>query len=71
MLKILGQSTSINVRKVLWPCAEMELPYQQGQWESGFRSTEAPEFLALNPNSLVPVTQDGAFTLWESNAICR
>lgn len=31
--------------------------------------TRAPEFEALNPNSLVPVLVDGDFVLWESNAI--
>ncbi|MFT4506016.1 glutathione S-transferase family protein [Caballeronia sp. 15711] len=71
MLKIFGKSLSINVRKVLWLCAEMELPYEQEQWGSGFRSTEAPEFVALNPNAVVPVIKDGSFVLWESNSICR
>ncbi|MDP9043340.1 MAG: glutathione S-transferase [Pseudomonadota bacterium] len=71
MLKILGKSSSINVRKVLWTCAEMDLAYEHEQWGSGFRSTQAPEFLALNPNALVPVLQDGAVVLWESNTICR
>ena len=37
----------------------------------GHRSTEAPEFRALNPNAMVPVIRDGSFVLWESNAICR
>ena len=41
MLKILGKSTSINVRKVLWLCAEMELAYEHEQWGSGFRPTDA------------------------------
>ena len=71
MLKILGKSSSINVRKVLWLCAEMELSYEHEQWGSGYRSTESPEFLALNPNAMVPVIQDGLFVLWESNTICR
>jgi glutathione S-transferase len=71
MLQILGKSTSINVRKVLWLCQELELPYQLHQWGTGHRSTEVPEFLALNPNALVPVIRDGSFVLWESNAICR
>lgn len=71
MLEILGRSSSINVRKVLWLCAELELPYSQEQWGTGFRSTKAPEFLALNPNGLVPVIRDGTFVLWESNTICR
>jgi glutathione S-transferase len=71
MLQILGKSTSINVRKVLWLCQELELPYELQQWGSGHRSTDTPEFRALNPNAMVPVINDGGFVLWESNAICR
>jgi glutathione S-transferase len=71
MLRILGRSSSINVRKVLWLCAELDLSYEQEAWGTGFRSTKEPEFLALNPNALVPVIRDGDFVLWESNTICR
>ena len=71
MLKILGKPSSINVRKVLWLCAEIDLPYVQEEWGAGFRSTRAPEFIALNPNATVPVIVDDGFVLWESNAICR
>jgi glutathione S-transferase len=71
MLQILGKSTSINVRKVLWLCQELELPYELQQWGAGHRSAGVPEFRALNPNALVPVIKDGSFVLWESNAICR
>lgn len=71
MLEILGRSSSINVRKVLFLCAEIEQPYRHEQWGTGFRSTNTPEFLALNPNGLVPVIRDGPFVLWESNTICR
>ncbi|MBL8702997.1 MAG: glutathione S-transferase [Alphaproteobacteria bacterium] len=71
MLRILGKSSSINVRKVLWLCAELDLPYEQEQWGAGFQSTDAAEFRALNPNALVPVIRDGPLVLWESNTICR
>jgi len=71
MLQILGRSSSINVRKVLWLCTEIGVPYQQELWGTGFQSTQSPEFLALNPNALVPVIRDGDFVLWESNTICR
>jgi glutathione S-transferase len=71
MLQIFGKSTSINVRKVLWLCQELDLPYELQQWGSGHRSTDTPEFRHLNPNGLVPVIREGSFVLWESNAICR
>jgi len=71
MLQILGKSTSLNVRKVLWLCQELELPYELEQWGAGHQATDSPQFRALNPNALVPVIRDGSFVLWESNAICR
>ena len=71
MLRILGKPASINVRKVLWLCEELALPFQNEPWGSGHRSTHTPEFLALNPNALVPVLVDGDAVLWESNTICR
>jgi len=71
MLKILGRASSINVRKVLWVCAELQIPFDREDWGTGFRETDTPEFLSLNPNGLVPVIRDGDFVLWESNSIIR
>lgn len=71
MLKILGKSSSINVRKVLWTCAEIGVPYEQEQWGSGAQDVNTPTFLALNPNGMVPVIIDEGVSLWESNTICR
>lgn len=71
MLKILGKAASINVRKVLWTCAELGLPFEREDWGAGFRATNEPAFVRLNPNAMVPVLIDGDFVLWESNAICR
>ena len=65
-MKILGKAASINVRKVLWTCAELGLDFDREE-----RDLQAPEFLALNPNGMVPVLIDGDFVLWESNSICR
>lgn len=62
-LRILGNASSINVRKVLWTCAELDLPFE--------RVDEDPALRARNPNAMVPIIQDGDFVLWESNAICR
>jgi glutathione S-transferase len=71
MLKILGKPVSINVRKVLWTCDELDLPYELEPYGDGYRTTDTPEFRALNPNALVPVLLDGEVVLWESNTICR
>ena len=71
MLRILGKPASINVRKVLWLCEELALPYELEPWGAGHRDPHAPEFVALNPNALVPVIVDGDAVLWESNTICR
>lgn len=71
MLQILGKASSINVRKVLWACAEMGVPYSREDWGAGFKSTDDPAFAALNPNRLVPVVIDDDFVLWESNTILR
>lgn len=62
MLTIYGKSTSINVRKVLWTCAEIGLLYAHDE--------AAPRF-AANPNGLVPAIDDDGAVLWESNTICR
>ncbi|MBY0573743.1 MAG: glutathione S-transferase [Undibacterium sp.] len=72
MLKILGKASSINVRKVLWTCEEIGLPYQQLEYGSGTsNSLHTEDFLRLNPNAMVPVIEDDGQTLWESNSICR
>ena len=71
MLKILGKAASINVRKVLWTCAELGVPFAREDWGAGFQATSQPSFLALNPNAMVPVLVDDDFVLWESNTICR
>jgi glutathione S-transferase len=71
MLQILGKSESINVRKVLWLCEEMGVPYEHEQWGGNHRTTRTADFMALNPNGLVPVIRDGDLVLWESNTICR
>lgn len=71
MLRVLGRASSINVRKVLWTCAEIGRPFVREDWGIGFRPTSDPAFMALNPNAQVPVVVDADFVLWESNAICR
>jgi glutathione S-transferase len=69
--RVLGRLTSINVRKVMWTAAQLGLAVEREDWGAGFRSPQQAEFLALNPNALIPVLVDGDTVLWESNTICR
>ena len=71
MVRILGKTSSINVRKVLWTCTELGIAVEREDWGSGFRPTQDPAFLALNPHAQVPVLVDGDAVLRESNTICR
>lgn len=71
-MRLLGRTSSINVRKVLWTAREIGLDFvHEDEWATRERPTSSPDFLALNPNALVPVWQDDRGTLWESNSICR
>ncbi|WP_312710029.1 glutathione S-transferase N-terminal domain-containing protein [Stenotrophomonas sp.] len=65
MFELYGKPTSINVRKVLWLCAGLDLAVQH-------HAAPSAELLRrLNPNTQVPVLREGDFVLWESNSICR
>ncbi len=71
MLKIWGRISSINVQKVVWCADELGLAYERVDAGGAFGITKSPEYLAMNPNSLVPTIDDDGFVLYESNAIVR
>jgi len=71
MLTIWGRTNSINVQKVLWCCAELGLAYERIDAGGSFGVSNTPEYLAMNPNGLVPTIKDDGFVLWESNVIVR
>jgi len=71
MLKIWGRTNSINVQKVLWCCAELNLKYDRVDAGREFGVNNTPEYLAMNPNGLVPTIDDDGLILWESHAIVR
>lgn len=71
MLKIWGRENSINVQKVLWCCDELGLDHERVDAGGSFGLNRDPDYLAMNPNGLVPVIEDDGFVLWESNAIVR
>jgi glutathione S-transferase len=71
MLKIWGRANSINVQKVLWAADELGLKFERVDAGGAFGVTDTPQYLAMNPNKVVPTIQDGDATIWESNSIVR
>jgi glutathione S-transferase len=71
MLKIWGRNSSLNVQKVLWLIAELQLAHVSIPAGGCFGGLQEPDFLALNPHGRVPVIDDEACVVWESHAILR
>ena len=71
MLKIWGRISSINVRKVVLAAQWLGIPFERTDAGHEFGVVKTPEYLAKNPNALVPLIEDGDFQLWESNVIVR
>jgi len=71
MLKIWGRMSSINVKKVVWTAQELGLDFQRTEAGGLFGVVKTPEYMQMNPNSLVPVIEDDDYVLWESNVIIR
>lgn len=70
-LRLWGRISSLNVRKVMWAAQYLGLPLERIDAGGAFGGTQTDAFLHMNPNALIPVLQDGDFTLWESNCILR
>jgi glutathione S-transferase len=75
MLKIWGRISSINVRKAVWAAQECGVPFERVDAGAAFGMVKTPEFLAKNPNGLIPMMEEEdeqkGFVLWESNIIVR
>jgi len=71
MLKIWGRINSVNVKKALWVADELGLKYERTDAGMQFGVTKTPEYMKMNPNSLVPTIEDDGFVLWESHTIVR
>jgi glutathione S-transferase len=71
MLKIWGRANSVNVRKVLWCCDELSVPFERVDAGMQYGIVNTPAYRKLNPNGLVPTIEEDGFVLWESHAIVR
>jgi glutathione S-transferase len=70
-IKIWGRKNSANVQKVLWCCAELEIPFERVDLAGAFGGNDEPEYLAKNPHGRVPTIEDGEVIVWESNSCIR
>lgn len=71
MITVWGRKNSINVQKAMWTIGELGLAHERHDVGGQFRGNDTPDYLAMNPNGLVPTVRDGDLVLWESNAIVR
>ncbi len=66
-----GRLNSANVQKAVWALEELELPFEHIPAGGAWGGNDTPDYLAMNPNGLVPTLRDGDLTVWESHAIVR
>lgn len=71
MLRLWGRANSLNVQKVAWTLDELGLAHERIDAGGAFGKLDQPDYARLNPNRRVPVLEDGAVVVWESNAIVR
>ena len=71
MLRIWGRKNSINVQKAMWSILETGIKHERIDAGGTFGGLNTPEFLAKNPNGLIPAIDDDGAVVWESQAIVR
>lgn len=69
MVTVWGRDNSTNVKKVFWCLEQLGMAFHSIPAGGKFGITQDANFLAMNPNALVPCLHDDAadLTLWESN----
>lgn len=70
MLKIYGVPISVHSRKVIVVAKLKGLPYELVPAVPVIPASLPPNWRELSPTGLIPVLQDGDFTLADSSAIC-
>ena len=70
-MKLWGRNNSVNVKKPVWCAIELGIDLERVDLGGPFGGLDAPEFLAKNPNGLIPCLEDGDLVLWESHTIVR
>ncbi len=70
-ITVYGRATSSNVQAVMWCTAELGISVKRLDYGHNFGGVDTPEYLAMNPNGLVPVLIDDGEPIFESMAIAR
>ena len=68
-IRMWGHRGSSCCQKVLWSADELGLAVELAETGGGHGGLGTPEYVARNPNRVVPTSDDGGFVLWESAAI--
>lgn len=68
-MKLYTHTPSPNCIKVAAAAQYLGIPLESVEMEPHSQQCKTPEYLAKNPNGLVPTLEDGELVVWESNAI--
>jgi glutathione S-transferase len=70
-IKIYADPITVNCRKVMAGMDLIGAPYELVHVDYFKGEQKMEPYLSLNPNASIPAMTDGAFELWESNAILQ
>src|ERR1700757_4819182 len=70
-MKLYHHPLSPNARRVLLTAAHLGIGLDEQGVDVTRGEHKSPDYLALNPNGMVPTLVDGSLTLWESRAIIQ
>lgn len=70
-MKLYHNPVSPNCRRVLMTAAYLGIPLEEKPMDFAKGDHQTPEFLAINPNGMIPTLVDGDLILWESRAIMQ
>jgi glutathione S-transferase len=70
-MKLYQNPISHNCRRATIVAAHLGLPVELEAVDVTKGENKTPEYLADNPNGMIPTLVDGDFTLWESRAIMQ
>lgn len=68
-MRILHGAPYARTNYVIWTLKELGLEYENIPVNPMRGETKTPEYMALNPNGLIPTLEEDDLVLWESTAI--